>query len=1182
MGLELGRVSGPLLTNNLIRNGINLAFSNTDVSTPVLQLDVSNGRIGINNDSPTHELLVSTYAKTTNLIVDTSATFQNFNLATNTITHASSTIYIRPDQSVNPTVVAAGLKATNVLLFNNTFTNTALNTNFQLSPSGTGRVVTNGSVLVNGALHATGDITFDGDITLGDTNADNISFNADVNSDIIPDDDATWGLGSPAPGGKRWNTLYTELVHSGNMIATNLTSANNLNPVRLVGNTRYVSVNGNDTLAGNHAHSPYRTVRAALAAAQLGEEVVIFPGTYTEIFPLVVPKGVSVRGAGIRSVTIQPTVGTQTNDCFLLNGETTVEFLTVANFYYNSAADTGYAFRFNTSLNITSRSPYISQVTVLTQSSGSLAAGRGALADGSAAQLSSNQPSMLFHSATFITKGADGLVIKNGARVEWLNSFTYFANRGIYLYSTQSSTLDGGSSSVSGTALDGGGSTSINLQAVDGGTATTMYTSTNIAELRSINSANVYGNYGVVGDGDGVVAYLVGHNFGYIGAGLDSRNDASNVIQANEVITSNGAKVYYTSDDHGGSFRVGDVFSVDQTTGIVTIVAQAVNFANGGSISLAGAGNTYIDSKVVQTGNISIHDNNIDSLSGSVNFFAANGTTTWTTDVFVTGNVGVTGNFSVEGNITVGNQSLDTVSIVPRLGQTIKPDLNDTFSLGSNSVKWKDVYLTGTLDVSGTYSAGSWDLLSGYFEVPNIKIDGNTLNVTQADTDLNLQANGSGGVIFDKIKITNTTISSVDTNQNIILSPNGTGQTVINTTTALTLPVGTNSTRTLTASGEIRFNSATALFDARQPSGLVSFKDLYDSDRNTYITAELTPGTNDNIIRFGANGTVVGTVDTTKLYSNTLWGGNVRISSNNIDNISSSTNVNIKPKRVGGNYTGVTITRVVGTGAEFAITIENGVYKTGVNVVTSPGSGYDVGTTVILPGSFLSGISPDNNCYVKVTAVDVSGGITNAEVLFGLAVGTDGIYENNVQTGVTTGTSASFDITWAVDATSYTMTLASPGTGYSTGERYKILGSQLGGTVPQNDIVFVINATSGAITSIAQVQIGLPFSPSTGNTNFSGTILKDNTINTPANGELNFVNFDKGYLKFASNGLVVPVGNNIQRRLTPDVGELRYNTDIQYAEIYNGTFWQPVKGSQPELGVEDLLEIMELWTLVLG
>jgi hypothetical protein len=1362
MGAELGRISGPLLTNNLLRNGVNLSFQNTDVSVPVLQLDVNTSRIGINSSSPTRDLLVGTYSKTTNLIVDTSSVFQNFTLLTNSISHASDLINIRPNQASNPTVVVPALKATNILINNNDISNVLTDTNIELSPVTGGRVITNGGVFVTGTVHATGNITWDGDITLGNADTDNITFNSDINSSIVPDDDNFWKLGTdPATGGKRWSRLYTELVHSGNMIADSLTSANNLNPVRLVGNTRYVSVNGNDTLAGNHAHAPYRTIRAALTAALSGEEIVIFPGTYTEIFPLTVPQGVSVRGTGIRSVTVRPTAGTQTNDCFLLNGESTVEFLTVANYYYNLSTNTGYAFRFANGMTVTTRSPYVHQITVLTQDSGVLKAGRGALLDGAQASSSSVQATMLFHSVTFITKDADGLVMTNGVRCEWLNSFTYFAYRGIYLtqgtvpsgslnfssssylslsaaqtIGTQAFTFECffytasnglqtilGASSSSGMSiwlfgdgvnplttiqidrsnvdaaqysvspitmnawhhiavtrdssnnmsvfLDGvkatgsvsntanytgpsgligavagsayfftgylaqikldvgsnyydptaasiavptavlttsantklllttatsgayltdtsGTQTISNVGGVTYNTATPFIVRTG-AELRSINSATVYGTYGVVGDGANVLAYLVGHNFGYIGAGLDSRNDTSNVIQANEIVRSNGANIYYTSDDQSGDFRVGDVFTIRQDTGAVIIVAQAVNFTNGGSISLAGAGNTYIDSQIVQTGNINIHDNNIDSVSGPINFFAANGSTTWNTNVFVTGNVDVTGNFSVDGNITVGNQALDTVSIIPRLGQTIEPDLTDAFSLGSSSgAKWRNVYINGSFDVANTFAAGSWDILTGYFEVPNIKIDGNILSVTQADTDLNLQANGSGGVNLDVIKFVDTTISNnyvgatTDFDKSIVLSPNGTGNLYIDKTNYLTLPIGSNSTRTMSNNGEIRFNSATTLFEGYQTSGLVSFKDLYDSDRNTYITAEETPGTNDNIIRFGVNGTVVGTVDSTKLYSNTIHAGNVRISGNNVDNVSSATDLNIKTKRAGGNYTGVTLTRVVGTGATFNITIESGQYKPGINVAVNPGVGYDVGTIVILPGFYLSGINPDNNCYVRVISVNGTGGITNAQVFSGTPAGTDGLYENNTQVGVMSGSGATFDIAWAVDATAYTMTLNSAGTGYRTSERYKILGTQLGGTTPQNDIIFVVNTSSTSISAVASIQQGIPFSPSTGDINVNNIKLRDMTINMPATGFLSLNTLEDGYVRFASNGLVIPKGTTAQRRISPDVGELRYNTNLEYAEIYNGIFWQPVKGSQPELGVEDLLDIMELWTLSLG
>ena len=88
--------------------------------------------------------------------------------------------------------------------------------------------------------------------------------------------------------------------------------------------------------------------------------------------------------------------------------------------------------------------------------------------------------SMLFHSVTFITPGVDGLVARNGVRVEWLNSFTYFASRGLVLEQ---------------------GTVGVEIA----GDSTRRYG----AELRSIGSANVYGGKGAVADGADTLAYLI-------------------------------------------------------------------------------------------------------------------------------------------------------------------------------------------------------------------------------------------------------------------------------------------------------------------------------------------------------------------------------------------------------------------------------------------------------------------------------------------------------------------------------------------------------------------------------------------------------------------------------------------------------------------------------------------------
>ncbi len=66
-------------------------------------------------------------------------------------------------------------------------------------------VTIGGSVNVHGNLHANGNITADGSLTFGDGATDNIVLNADVNSNIIPNTDNTFDLGSST---QKWKDLY--------------------------------------------------------------------------------------------------------------------------------------------------------------------------------------------------------------------------------------------------------------------------------------------------------------------------------------------------------------------------------------------------------------------------------------------------------------------------------------------------------------------------------------------------------------------------------------------------------------------------------------------------------------------------------------------------------------------------------------------------------------------------------------------------------------------------------------------------------------------------------------------------------------------------------------------------------------------------------------------------------------
>jgi len=137
MGRELGRISGPLLADNLKRNGVNLAFE-----TQLLYFDVVNNRIGINTSAPTRDLLVNGTTNTTNLLVTTTADLgSNFEISNSQIQNFVDVINIVPDQSNNPVISIQNVLATDNLNFkNNTISATTPDTDVNVSPSFTPQV----------------------------------------------------------------------------------------------------------------------------------------------------------------------------------------------------------------------------------------------------------------------------------------------------------------------------------------------------------------------------------------------------------------------------------------------------------------------------------------------------------------------------------------------------------------------------------------------------------------------------------------------------------------------------------------------------------------------------------------------------------------------------------------------------------------------------------------------------------------------------------------------------------------------------------------------------------------------------------------------------------------------------------------------------------------------------------
>ena len=186
MGAELGRISGPLLAANLLRNQVDLAFENELI---YFKLGSTPNNVGIKTDAPTSDLTINGTIKSDYLIVNPGGTynFGNFTLYNNTIQHLSGKIVIQPEQSADPVTKITGVIQTPTLLISdNNFDAVGTNVDVSFTTTGTGKFVSNKNLEVTGDLHATGDITLDGNIILGNEVTDLITLDAEVDSDINP------------------------------------------------------------------------------------------------------------------------------------------------------------------------------------------------------------------------------------------------------------------------------------------------------------------------------------------------------------------------------------------------------------------------------------------------------------------------------------------------------------------------------------------------------------------------------------------------------------------------------------------------------------------------------------------------------------------------------------------------------------------------------------------------------------------------------------------------------------------------------------------------------------------------------------------------------------------------------------------------------------------------------------
>ncbi len=211
---QVGRIGGQVLTDNLLRAGVDLAFE-----TDLLYLDVTNRRIGIKDSTPSYDLDVNNNIRTTDLTVDTQAALGNLRInSPNTITTSVGGIdvYINGGGELFHDRMISRTSSTDYLLFDGNRISSFSNNNIVFDPNGAGLVLVGATTNVTGNVGVSGNITMDGDLSsagtviVGDQTLDTVTVNTDFTQSIIPGDDLAYALGADAADSspRRWSELH--------------------------------------------------------------------------------------------------------------------------------------------------------------------------------------------------------------------------------------------------------------------------------------------------------------------------------------------------------------------------------------------------------------------------------------------------------------------------------------------------------------------------------------------------------------------------------------------------------------------------------------------------------------------------------------------------------------------------------------------------------------------------------------------------------------------------------------------------------------------------------------------------------------------------------------------------------------------------------------------------------------
>ena len=360
----------------------------------------------------------------------------------------------------------------------------------------------------------------------------------------------------------------------------------------------------------------------------------------------------------------------------------------------------------------------------------------------------------------------------------------------------------------------------------------------------------------------------------YLGTGGESGGVANSI----DVV---GGKYFADLADHAhGTLTASSAIIVDSNSKIDLLNVDNLTL-NGNTLSSTNT-NGAIILDPVGTGVIQLNGpvefSSTTQLLGLVN---ANGGIAVDTDKFTvagdgTGNTLIAGTLGVAGETTLASAIVSDLTnnriVIAGTAGAIEDDANftfdgTTFTVGATTITQANgnTLVGGTLETQGLATlntavvenltnnriviAGSTSNLE---DDSKLTFDGTTFTVTSA-TQITGVATVTGQLNVDNIRLDANTISTTNTNGNIVLTPNGTGYVTISGTNGLVIPSGTNAQQAPTVTGAIRYNSDNTQFEGYSGTNWSSLGGVRSVDGFTFIVAESSPAASDDILHFYAS-----------------------------------------------------------------------------------------------------------------------------------------------------------------------------------------------------------------------------------------------------------------------------------------------------------------------------------------